>query len=240
MVKIAICDDYKEDLDRVYTMVREYCEEKKIQAEIKVFNHPDQLLCECEQFRAHIYLLDIVMPMVNGIQVARELRWNQPDAQIIFATSEKSYALESFDVNPINYIVKPVDKDKLFETLTLAMKRVDDDEEKCFTIKVKGGFSTVYLSDIMYIDYRNHVVTYHLFSKEEISTVTLRIGFSEYLSQNHPQAEFVQCHESVCVNIAAIDMLTKSDITVRNKEVIPVSKSKYQAVAEKYLEYRFH
>jgi two-component SAPR family response regulator len=47
------------------------------------------------------------MPMVTGIQAARELRWNQPDAQIIFATSESSYALESFDVNPINYILKP-------------------------------------------------------------------------------------------------------------------------------------
>ena len=123
MIKIVICDDLKDDLDRVHEFVKAYVDERKMQAEIKVFNHPDKLLCECEQYRAHIYILDIVMPMVNGIQVARELRWNQPDAQIIFATSEKSFALESFDVNPINYIVKPVERTKLFETLDLANYR---------------------------------------------------------------------------------------------------------------------
>ena len=177
--------------------------------------------------------------MVNGIQVARELRWNQPDAQIIFATSEKSFALESFDVNPINYIVKPVERTKLFETLDLAVKRLDLDAEKSFTVKIKAGFCTVNLSDVMYIDYRNHVVSYHLYSKEVISTPTLRIGFAEYISLNHPESEFVQCHESVCVNISAVDVLTKTDITVRNKELIPVSKSRYQTVAERYLAYRF-
>lgn len=239
MIKIVICDDLKDDLDRVHEFVKAYVDERKMQAEIKVFNHPDKLLCECEQYRAHIYILDIVMPMVNGIQVARELRWNQPDAQIVFATSEKSFALESFDVNPINYIVKPVERTKLFETLDLAVKRLDLDAEKSFTVKIKAGFCTVNLSDVMYIDYRNHVVSYHLYSKEVISTPTLRIGFAEYLSKNHPESEFVQCHESVCVNISAVDVLTKTDITVRNKELIPVSKSRYQTVAERYLAYRF-
>ena len=91
--------------------------------------------------------------MVNGIQAARELRWNQPDAQIIFATSEEFFALESFDVNPINYILKPVKMEKLFETLNLEMKRISLEEEMTVTIKVKGGYCTLHLDDIMYIDY---------------------------------------------------------------------------------------
>ena len=78
-------------------------------AQVRIFDHPDTLIEECEHYRPHIYILDIVMPMVTGIQAGRELRWNQPDAQIIFATSESSYALESFDVNPINYILKPIE-----------------------------------------------------------------------------------------------------------------------------------
>ena len=114
MLKIAICDDDKKDRDRVHGYVKEYVGEKMIAADIRVFDHPDSLIEECEQYMPHIYILDIVMPMITGIQAARELRWNQPDAQIIFATSESSYALESFDVNPINYIMKPVGKEKLF------------------------------------------------------------------------------------------------------------------------------
>ncbi len=238
MLRIAICDDDKSDRERIHGFVTEYLDAKGTQAEVKVFDHPDTLIRECEGFRPHIYVLDIVMPMVTGIQAARELRWNQPDAQIIFATSESSYALESFDVNPINYILKPVDKEKLFSTLDLALSRVKIDEQKSVTVKVKGGLCTLRLDEIMYIDYRNHVVTYHLFNGDTVSTPTLRIGFSEYMDENHGGHEFIRCHESICVNISAIDKLTRTDITLRNKELVPVSKSRYTEVADKYMDFR--
>ena len=239
MLKIVICDDRKEDRDKMHQYVQQFCKEKMLQAEIKIFDHPDELICECEKYRPHIYILDIVMPMVNGIQAARELRWNQPDAQIIFATSEESFALESFDVNPVNYILKPVRKEKLFDTLYLAIKRIHLEEKNAVTIKVKGGYRTLHLGDIMYLDYRNHVVSYHLLSGETISTSTLRIGFAEYLIQNHEEDNIVLCHESVAVNIQSIDKLTKTDLMVRNREILPVAKSRYAQVAEKYMNYRF-
>ncbi|MDO4473795.1 MAG: LytTR family DNA-binding domain-containing protein [Eubacteriales bacterium] len=239
MLKIVICDDRKEDRDSMYQYVQQFCQERMLQAEIKVFDHPDAMICSCEKIRPHIYILDIVMPMVNGIQAARELRWNQPDAQIIFATSEESFALESFDVNPINYILKPVKREKLFETLSLAIKRISLEEENTVTIKVKGGYRTLHMDDIMYMDYRNHVVSYHLLSGETISTSTLRIGFAEYLKQHYSEEDFVLCHESVAVGIRAIDKLTKTEIMVRNREILPVSKSRYALVSEKYMNYRF-
>jgi DNA-binding LytR/AlgR family response regulator len=98
MLRIAICDDDRSDRERIHGYLSEYLEGKEIHAEVRVFDHPDKLIQECESFRPQLYLLDIVMPMLTGIQAERELRWNQPDAQIIFATSESSYALESFDV----------------------------------------------------------------------------------------------------------------------------------------------
>ncbi|MGN0267029.1 MAG: LytR/AlgR family response regulator transcription factor [Lachnospiraceae bacterium] len=239
MIKMVICDDRKEDRDRIYDGAIRFCREKNLQAEILCFDHPDAMIQKCEQFRPHIYILDIVMPMITGIQAARELRWNQPDAQIIFTTTEESYALESFDVNPLGYLLKPVDEKKLAQTLELALRRVDSCKEKTITVKVRGGYRTLTLSDVLYIDYRNHVVSYHLISGEVISTSTLRIGFAEYLKKNHPEADFVQCHESVAVNIASIDKLTRNDIVVRNKEMIPVSKSRYPDVADKYMSYHF-
>ena len=178
------------------------------------------------------------MPMVTGIEAARELRWNQPDAQIIFATSESSYALESFDVNPINYIMKPVKREKLFSTLDLALSRTKEEDEESITVKVKGGYVTLRTREIMYIDYRNHVVSYHMANGDVQSTPTLRIGFTEYMDENHSDGNFVRCHESIAVSIAAIDKLTKTDITLRNKESIPVSKSRYAEVAERYMDFR--
>ncbi len=238
MLRIAICDDDRSDRERVHGYVEEYLEKNNVHAEVRVFDHPDTLIQECESFRPQVYILDIVMPMVTGIQAARELRWNQPDAQIIFATSESSYALESFDVNPINYIVKPVDKEKLFFTLDLALSRVQTEDKRSVTVKAKGGLYTLRLDDIMYIDYRNHVVTYHMANGETTSTPTLRIGFAEYMDENHSDQDFVRCHESISVSLAAIDKLTKTDITLRNKEIIPVSKSRYSEVADRYMDFR--
>ncbi len=238
-LRIAICDDDKSDREKISSLVQEYLDEKKQRADVKIFDHPDSLIEVCEKFRPHIYVLDIVMPMVTGIQAARELRWNQPDAQIIFATSESSYALESFDVNPINYILKPIEKDKLFSTLDMAISRVDISNEKSVSIKIKGGMQTLRLEEIRYIEYRNHVVSYHMSNGDIISTPTLRIGFAEYMENTHPGKEFVRCHESIAANISAIDKLTKTDITLRGGEQIPVSKSRYAEVMDSYMDYRF-
>ncbi|ETP71913.1 response regulator of the LytR/AlgR family [Lachnospiraceae bacterium JC7] len=238
MVRIAVCDDDRNDRENVCGFLREYLNDRGLEAEVRSFDHPDTLITECEEYRPHIYILDIVMPMVTGIEAARELRWNQPEAQIIFATSESSYALESFDVNPINYIMKPVDRDKLFATLDLALSRVKEEDEESLTVKIKGGYRTIRTRDLMYVDYRNHVVFFHLSNGEEVQTPTLRIGFSEYMEDNISSDYFVRCHESIAVNIAAIDKLTKTSITLRNKEEVPVSKSRYAEVAERYLDYR--
>ena len=84
-----------------------------------------------------------------------------------------------------------------------------------------------------------HVVSYHLISGEVISTSTLRIGFAEYLNQYHSDEDFVLCHESVAAAVWAIDKLTKTELTVRNREILPVAKSRYAQVSEKYMNYRF-
>ncbi len=238
MIRIAICDDDKKDCERILGYVREYFAQCGKEAEIRTFDHPDTMIEACREYRPNIYLLDIVMPMLTGIQAARELRWDQPDAQVIFCTSESSYALESFDVNPINYLLKPVDHDKLFATLDMAVSNVRTDDDRSVSVRIKGGFCTLRIHEIMYIDYRNHVVFYHMLSGEVISTPTLRIGFAEYMEENNPGAGFIRCHESVTVNVEAIDKLTKTEITLRGGEVIPVSRGRYQEVLDSYLDYR--
>ena len=74
---------------------------------------------------------------------------------------------------------------------------------------------------------------------EALSTPTLRIGFSEYMDENHAGQNFVRCYESIYVNLGAIDKLTKTDITMRNHEIVPVSKSRYAEVVDSYMNYRF-
>lgn len=238
MLKIAICDDLDDDRSRVADYVDEYIKSHGIDAMIYSYNHPDKMLDETETLCPHLYILDIVMPMITGIEAARDIRWKQKEAQIIFMTTEKSYALESFDVNPVNYLVKPVDKDKLFATLDIAIKHIDLEEEKPINLKVRGGYKTIYPSEIVYIEYFRHVVKFHLSNGEEVDSITLRIGFTQFLEENLEIENLVRCHESYVANLSSIDSLTKTEITTRYGDIIPISKSRYPEVSEKYLNYR--
>jgi len=238
MIKIALCDDTHDDLLTIKAYVDEYLAERKISADVSLFNHPDELLTLTETKNFHIYLLDIVMPMVNGIQTARELRWNDKNAKIVFITSEKSYALEAFDVNAVNYILKPVVKDKLFSTLDNILEDFNPEEAEPITIKIKGGIKKIKLSDVTHIEYANHTVKYNLYSGEVVQTVTQRINFNDYLSQNVKDPNFARCHESFLVNLTYIDVLSKNQIELRNGNNIPVSKSRYSEIQKAYLDFK--
>jgi len=238
MIKIALCDDSYDDLILVKKLVDEYLIDRKIAADVSLFNHPDELLTLAETKSFHVYLLDIVMPMVNGIQTAREIRWNDRNAKVIFITSEKSYALEAFEVNAVNYILKPVVKEKLFETLDRVLKDVNPEEAEPITIKIKGGYKKVNLSDVTHIEYANHTVKYCLYNGEIVQTVTQRINFNEYLSQNVTDKIFARCHESFLVNLSYIDVLSKNQIELRNGGIVPVSKSRYGEIQKAYLDYK--
>lgn len=240
MINIALCDDFPADLERLQEFLSEYLSEKSIQANVSVYNHPDNLLTDTETKHFHLYLLDIVMPMVNGIQTAREIRWNDKDAQIVFVTSEKSFALESFDVNPVNYIIKPVSKEKLFQTLDLAFSRIKDEEGERIAIKTKEGLKTIVSNEVSYIEYSNHVIKFYLANGQQIKTVTQRISFDDYISQNITSSDFGRCHESFLVNLNYLDILTKTSAELRDGSSIPVSKSRYSEFQKAYMNFRLN
>ena len=92
MLRIAVCDDDIVDCDRIYGFVQDYINRNDLVADVRKYTHPDLMLTESVAFHPNIYILDIVMPMLTGLEAAKEVRWTQKNAQIIFATSEKSYA----------------------------------------------------------------------------------------------------------------------------------------------------
>ncbi len=237
MIKIALCDDNAEDLSVVKQLLLEYKETSSRTFEIYEFSHPDELLTATETCRFSLYLLDIIMPMVNGIQAARELRWNDKYSPVVFITSEKSFALDAFDVNAVNYLLKPLDRNKFFSVLDGIFSTLKE-EGKNIAIKMKSGLKTVSLEDVAYLEYSNHCVNFHMCTGEGFSTVTQRISFEEFIQTNIGSGIFGRCHESFLVNLAFIDVLSKTEIELRNGNRIPVSKSRYAEVQKSYLDYR--
>lgn len=237
MLHIAICDDQPLELETVATYAKEYIEKNGIDAELRQFTHPDELLCACETERFHLYVLDIVMPMVNGIEVGREIRRIDREAQIVYATSEPSFALEAYAANPVNYLLKPIDKTQFFDSLSLAISKLHLEEESSLILKSKDGLRVVPLFSIVCCEYVQRAARYTLADGEIITTRTLQESFSEHIAPLLKDKRFLQPHIAFVINMSCVRGFSKDGFTLRCDVNVPVSSKQYSVVRDSYMDY---
>lgn len=237
MLRIAICDDQLKELEAIDEHITEYLETYALEAEVKEFSHPDKLLTTMKVESFHLYILDIVMPMVNGLELGKEIRRLDREAQIIYATTEPQFALQAYAASPINYLVKPIDRQQLFETLTLAISKADLAEEETFNVKTAGNLRVIKLSDIACCEYRAHAVAFSLTNGEEVVSRTIRESFSEYTAPILKNRHFLQCHTSFVINMRRVERFAKDSFTLRGGKSAPIAAKQYSAVRDAYMDY---
>lgn len=239
MLRIAICDDDEAELRKIEHLVNEYMTEKDFQQEISTFNNPDDLIKMCEKEPYAIYILDIVMPMVNGIELGKEIRQKDQECQIIYTTTAPEYALESFAAHPLNYLIKPVEKEILFTTLGIAVSKVEKNVDDTITVKTKDGIRILRVAMILCCEYREHRIIYYLRSGEQLLSVTTRTGFKEQLAPLLVKQNFIQCHAAFVCNMKFIERMTGYGFDMQGGTEVPISKKMYNDVRNAYLDYRF-
>ena len=239
MLRIAICDDLQDQLEIIAAYIKDYIETNALDAEIRKFTHPDTLLTSCETERFHIYLLDIVMPMVNGIEVGKRIRRIDREAQIIYASTEPSYALEAYSASPINYLVKPIDKVQLFSTLSLAISKVITDEQSIIAITTKDGLHVVKFSSIIFCEYVKHTIRYTLLEGEVLTTRTMQESFTEHVEPLLSDPRFLQPHASFILNMGWVERFSKDGFVMHGGSVVPISAKQYASVRDIYMDYLF-
>jgi DNA-binding LytR/AlgR family response regulator len=237
MLQIAVCDDQPGELEIISAYITEYLVTHTLDAEVEKFSHPDKLLTAIGTENFHLYLLDIVMPMVSGIELGKEIRRLDREAQIIYATTEPQFALQAYAASPINYLIKPIDKQQLFDTLNFAIAKTDLCEEQTVTIKTTDGIRVLKLSDILCCEYRSHAVIFTLTNGEEVISRTIRESFAEYSMPILKDARFLQCHTSYLINMQRVERFTKDGFTLRSGKVVPIAAKQYPAVRDTYMDY---
>ena len=237
MLRIAICDDQLKELESLKAYIIEYLDIHTIQVELREFLHPDNLLKTMEKETFHLYLLDIVMPMVSGIELGKEIRRFDHEAQIIYITTEPQFALQAYVANPLNYLIKPLVKEQLFETLSLAIAKIELSGEQTFTVKTTECLRVLKLSHILCCEYRKHAVVFTLLDGEELISRTIRERFAEYSAPILKDAQFLHCHTSYVVNMRWVERFTKDSFTMRGGKVIPIAATQYSSVRDQCMNY---
>ncbi|MBK1612561.1 LytTR family transcriptional regulator [Rubrivivax gelatinosus] len=237
MIRIAICDDLPDELQRLASLTAQYLSKQGVDAEVTAFADADALLGATRTRNFHLYLLDIVMPMISGLELGQEIRRVDREAQIIYTTSEPQFALRAYAVNPLGYLVKPIAEAQFFETLALAVAKADVDDDRTFAVKTADGLRVLRLADIACCEYHNHAAVFGLKGGEKVASRSFRESFSEYCAPAFNDRRFVQCHAAFVVNMRHVERFSKDSFTLPGGKLVPIAEKRYPAVRDAYLDY---
>ena len=180
-----------------------------------------------------LMLLDIQMPKLSGIDFLKTLK-NPP--MVIFTTAFSEYALESYSLDVIDYLVKPIPFDrflkavqKAFDYHQLKQKAGSTDSPDFFFIKCDHKFEKVNYADVLYIEAMQNYCILHTAERKLIAYITIS-GLEEQL----PSTRFLKVHKSFIVSIEKIKALEGNDIMIGNARV-PISRALKDEVMTKIM-----
>ena len=187
----------------------------------ELFEDGDALLSAHTKNPFDIILLDIVMPLLNGIDTAKELRQKDKNVKIVFLTSSPEFALEGYSVKASNYLLKPVNPDALFSCLDELVAEVQNNT-KCIVIKGLDATHRISLSDITYVESQLKHIMFFLADNRTIASLEPFYVYEDILTLDDG---FFKCHRSYIVNIHHIDNYSHSEIVMHCGRHIPISRS---------------
>ena len=229
-IKIAIVEDSPEDLENCLSLLDQYSKEKSVNFDIETFNSGDAFLMHFKgQF--DFIILDINLAALNGIDVARRIRNKDEEVIIMFATNLAKYATKGYEVDAIDFVLKPLTYSSFYLRLERVMKKINKKEEIFVLIPYNGGFNKVNV--ILYVEVISHDIIFHLENKENIvSSGTLK-KYEDEISKH----KFLRCNSCYLVNARKIKRFEKLDIHLINDEIILISHPKRKAFMESFKEY---
>ena len=216
-MKIAICDDDQFYLTAVKQVMDEYLQlPRNREVAVSYFVQSEELLESAGRVGGYdIYILDIVMPDLDGIELARKIRKTDETCAIIFLTSSDLYAIEAFEVRAYRYLLKPVKKEKLFPVLDEIADQMAVRQENCYLLKTKSSYIRINCDSIMYAELSGRRIVFHLINGSTVESTSVRIGFEETLHKLLQNKQFFMCGKGMMANLHHITAIEKDAVVFR-------------------------
>ncbi|BBF42219.1 two-component response regulator [Lachnospiraceae bacterium KM106-2] len=228
---IAICEDEDLQIQLLKKYINEWLMLGNKEARVVTYQSGEEFLFQFEEEMIDILLLDIEMPGINGMELAKRLRAKRVDVQIIFETGNSEYVFDGYAVEAISYLIKPINKIKLSSCLEQAWNRCNRSEPSML-IEDNEGIRKVYLKEISYIESVGHDTYIHI-KKEEYRN---KKGIRE-VSKEVESMGFIMPHRSYLVNLPKVEQITKKELLLDGGERIPIARGKWAEVNQAYLHY---
>lgn len=234
-MRIAICDDNKVYLDETKNQIEKWLSSSAVSSKILIFDNGSDLITENKRKPIDIIFLDIMMPLLNGIDTAQRIRNFDDKTKIIFLTYSKEFAVDSYKVEASHYLLKPVGYDELSKVLSKLIQELKK-TQRSILIHSIDGYKKVYLDDIEYAEAAKKGTIIHLVKGVSVKSVDPLYYFEKQLDI---KAGFFKCHRSFIVNLLNIDTFIQNDIITKAGNRIPISRTVQKAFKEAYISFYF-
>lgn len=195
MKNIVIVEDEQEALERIKGYLERFSSEIGEEFKIVVYKNAIDFL-EKYQPDYDIVFMDIKLPNMNGMEAAKKLREKDRFVALVFVTNMKQFAVKGYEVDALDFIVKPVKYPDFVMKLQRVLSRLDEKRDMKLPVVNEDGIACVAASSIRYIEVMQHTLVYHLES-EDISVY----GSLKKVEQMLPTRSFIRCNSCYLINL---------------------------------------
>lgn len=229
-MKIAICDDILYFAEELKEKIEQYY--RSIDLLIYIYQNPVELLQDItkEKNRYQAIFLDIEMPKMNGMTLAKKMRDMGIESPIIFLTSHEEHMEEGYEVSAFRFLVKPVSQLKLEKVLEALLTKTFQSRQLAITCNGKNYI--LYEKDILYIKAEN--VYLKIFTKGEGYLIREKLNTLEKQLNPH---YFIRIHRSYMINLSSVISYDKKKVDLGNGVEIPISRSCYDTFQCAFMNY---
>lgn len=229
MLLIAVVDDDKQEMDDLVNFVEHYFQSR--QEEYIIYRYHDGVEFIRSRELYNIVFLDIRLGEMDGLDVARFLRMVNKEAQLIFVTHMAQFAIRGYEVDAMDFIIKPIDQFSIDRVLDKAIKRINDYRNITLALKTSNGIVSITSNSIFYVEVYDHDLIYH--TEQGDYKVRGQLGEVRKKLEGH---HFIQCNRSYLVNMRHVKRL-QSDYLEVNGVRIQISKSHQKEIEQRFINY---
>lgn len=230
---IGLCDDDIIDRNFIKYCLDKYSNANHMDYELYEYSEGEALVADLPNHEFDVFLLDICMHNMSGIQVAEAIRERDKEVLIVFITSSKDYAMEGYRVHAVDYLLKPISYERICETMEWILKNLKVDS-KVIEILSNRVRMKLKVSTIMYAEVFNTVCVLHTTQDEYRTYITLD-ELCGLLEDNR----FIRCHRSFLVNMDYVDKIEEHNFILKNMTMVPIGRKNCTEVKKKYYSYCF-
>ncbi|HAA11986.1 MAG TPA: DNA-binding response regulator [Cytophagales bacterium] len=187
------------------------------------------LLADLDGIKPDLLLLDIEMPHLTGIELLQSL--SQPPL-VIFTTAYDQYAIQGFELEVVDYLLKPIAFPRFLQAMEKVKKRLAVPEEDWFFVKTDQRTLKLRFADILYVEGMQNYAVLHTPSGQHIAHLTLKSMLEQL-----PKGKFLQPHKSYLVNIAAVEAVEGNQLVIGATK-IPIGRTNREVIFEQLIQAR--